>query len=279
MQIKKAILSAFVLVCSFTGVHSQKLDLGILLGGSYYYGDVVNEIEISTIRPAASGFIRYTLGRRLALRGNVVYARITGDDKLSSSSFQNKRDWRFFTDILEGSLVAEWNIIEDRNTGRKIWRPFVPYVYAGVGVFYYNPKTEYNGEVIGLRPLMLSGINYSQYALCFPLGIGYRYYLSKNLLFGLDFGIRYTSTSYLDDIGGSDRYIDESLMKDANLGSVLLGRTYTPGSPRGKMSYSKFDINDLYYVGGISLAYRFDKVIGSARPSYQGKSIRCPRFY
>src|SRR3954465_579474 len=104
----KLFVTLSFLTAAFT-LKAQNMDIGLLLGGSYYYGDVVNEIEPSTIRPAFGGFIRYRLGERLALKAFGAYAKVTGDDKLSESEWQQQRNWSFESTIIEGSIQAEFN--------------------------------------------------------------------------------------------------------------------------------------------------------------------------
>lgn len=270
------------ILLTFSALHgfSQKLEMGLLLGGSYYYGDVVNEIEVSTIGPAGAVFLRYHMNDRFALRGTGAFARVSGDDKLSSSPWQQNRNWAFFTDIIEGSLQLEYNLIEDRNSGRKIRNPFIPYVFAGVGAFYFKPQTDHFGGAQSLAPLMTSGVKYEQIAAAIPIGVGFRYYISKQIQLGFEIGFRYTTTSYIDDIGGTDKYVDPATTPFPALVESLYSRSPSNrnvGDARGKMGYTTLKLNDSYIVGGLTLSYRFSK--GGGGRGFGGKAIRCPRFY
>ena len=137
----KTIYKIFILliITSFvsTTVNAQKIDVGILLGGSYYYGDVVNELEPSTMRGAVGGFLRYRLGNRFAIKAYGGFNQVSGDDQLSESEWQRQRKWTFQTNILEGSLQLEGNLIEDRNSGRRFANPFLPYLFGGIGLFNF----------------------------------------------------------------------------------------------------------------------------------------------
>ncbi len=279
---KVFVLSICLFFTSFSAI-AQRLEFGLLLGGAYYYGDVVNELEVTTIRQAAGGFLRLHLNDRFAIKGFGGYARVTGDDKLSSSPWQKGRNWAFFTDIFEGSLQLEYNLIEDRNSGRKIRNPFIPYIFAGVGAFYFKPQTEHFGNAQSLAPLMTSGKKYEQIAAAVPVGVGFRYYLSKKIQVGFEVGFRYTSTSYIDDIGGSDKYVDPSITPYPSLVESLYSRSASnrnPGDARGKMGYTTLKLNDSYLIGGVTISYRFSKGGGGGGGrGFGGKAIRCPRFY
>jgi hypothetical protein len=263
-------------------VCAQKVDIGASIGGAYYYGDVVNEVTPSTIRPTIGGFIRYHLTSRFAVRANGLYARISGDDRLSTSEWQQERDFRFYTDILEASGVFEFNLIDDRNTGRRIRNPYIPYVFGGVGIFYYRPGTDIFGRDQSLRPLQLSGVAYSEYGVCMPFGIGLRYYAFGNFLIGAEIGLRYTNTSYLDDIGNNDRYVDPASTPFPKATEFVYNRTganRNPGDYRGKLGLSNFNYNDFYMLGTFTVSYKLGKRLGTKGRSYGGKAIRCPRFY
>jgi hypothetical protein len=286
MKLKNSLLIGLILSAITFTAKAQNMDIGLLLGGSYYYGDVVNEIEPTTIGPAVGGFVRYRLGDRFALKAFAGYAKVSGDDKLSESEWQLQRNWSFESTILEGSIQAEFNLIEDRNKGRRYANPMIPYLFAGVGMFYFEPKSLYaGGSMQSTAPLQLSGVAYSQTAISVPIGIGFRYYVSKKFQLGLEFGMRYTTTSYIDDIGGADRYIDPSLTPHPEITRYYYGKATgnaNPGDLRGKMALAKLSVNDLYFIYGVTASYTLGKSSGGvsrggSRPS--GRAVRCPRFY
>ncbi len=296
MKILSKILVLLIFTFTLAGnTQAQKLDLGLLLGGSYYYGDVVNELEPSTVGAAVGGFLRYRLGGRVALKGYVGYNSISGDDKLSESKWQQERNWTFETSIIEASLQAEFNLIEDRNRGRRFANPFIPYLFAGVGTINFTPKSEYNGVMTNVAPLQLSGVAYATSAIAVPFGIGARFYASRNFQLGFEFGVRYTNTSYLDDIAPNNFYIDPNLTPNPTMTKYYYGRSVAnknPGDLRSKMGNTKKEdygsngfnqflgASDLYVTMGVTAAYTFGQGGGGGggRRGY-GKVLGCPRFY
>jgi hypothetical protein len=279
-------LSFLFLSLFFLKANAQKTEVGVLLGVSSYYGDIVNTYDPSTFRFAGTFFLRYHLDPRLAIRANLAYARVTGADSNSKDSeFQRNRNMSFFTDIIELSAVAEYNLIADKNKGRRVRTPFIPYVYGGIGVFYYEPWATYpvTGQPIRLRPLQTDGSSYSPIAICIPVGIGFRIYLSRNWQLGAELGARLTSTSHIDDVDGNSKYPDPAdLPSDA--ARVMYDPNPSPKDPDTGIGYGKpgkvrgkvENINDIYFIGGVTLSYRLWP--GKVR-SYGGKAIRCPRFY
>lgn len=255
--------------------YAQKVDVGGYLGASYYYGDVVNEIEPSTIRFGVGAFLRNRLNDRVAMRlmGSVV--NISGVDSLSESTFQKRRNWNFNTMIMEGALLFEYNLLEDRNRGRRFRNKTIPYLFAGVGLFYMMPKTTFKGVDLDITNLGLSGSPISQIAFCVPFGAGIRRYIKNNLQIGFELNVRYSLSSYIDGVGGNDKIIDRNSLpfsvsrdiQDAGLGNNV-------GGPRGKMG----GISDIYMTAGVTFAYTLGASGGGGRGG-SGSAIRCPRFY
>lgn len=279
----KYIIAILVSFCSLNAI-AQKFEVGALIGGSYYYGDIVNELEPSTIRGAGGLFLRYHVNERIAIKFFGGYARVTGGDSLSSSSFQKNRNLSFWSDIFEGSAQLEFNLIQDRYRGRRLLNKFIPYAFVGLGGFYFNSKANYplTNAPIALATLRTEGKAYNQYAVCVPLGLGFRYYVTRKIQLGLELGIRYTSTSYIDDVGGSKAlYPNAALLPFKPASAVMSFRnpkysylespaSFPTGKQRGKVA-----VSDIYVIGGLTVSYRF----GSGGGGYRGRAVRCPRFY
>lgn len=262
-------------------VKSQTFELGGMLGGSYYFGDVNNEWGImpSQVRYSYMAFGKLYLNPRIVLRGNIAYGRVVGIDTLASSSlWQRRRNLNFFTDITEFSGVIELNLVEDRAKGRKIKNRTIPYIFAGVGFFHFNPQTLYNDQTYNLTEFNTAGETYSQNAICFPIGGGVRRYITPNFLIGIEFGARLTSTSYLDDIPGrTSKWQDYRTITDPLKYRLTFGREITdnrvrpPGGLRGKLNG-----NDMYFFFGVTLSYKRN---GSFVRGFRGRAVSCPRFY
>lgn len=297
---QKLIRSFLAIVALFIATlptQAQKADIGLLAGASYYYGDVVNEFTPSAFGPAFGGFLRYRLGDRFALKGFAGYIKISGDDQYSSSEWQKQRNWTFETSIIEASLQGEFNLVEDRNRGRRFANPFIPYLFGGIGFISFNPQGDYMGTMFDLAPLQLSGYAYKTSAITVPFGFGFRYYVARNFQIGAEFGIRYTTTSHLDDIAPNDKYVVASTTPNPQLTNYFYAKSTAnrnPGDLRSKMGAVKGEsgsngfnaalgASDLYFVNAITFAYTFGSggggTGGGRGRSSGGKAIRCPRFY
>lgn len=262
------------MLSNFAG--AQTWDFGVTAGGTYYYGDVVDEFNYQNMRYYDGAFIRKNLDRKRSIRVNVAYIRIIGLDSLGSS-FQKGRNLNFYTDIYEGSIQYEYNLIEDISGGRK-GKVFTPYIFGGIGAIYFTPKTVVGKSKFELSTLKTAGITYSQIAIVFPLGGGIRYALTPNLQLGFEGSIRITSTSDLDDIRGKSVYPDPAKLPNET-SRLIYDRSPIPGYGKPGRIRGKLDfITDCYFLYGLTLSYRIGNS-NTSRSGFVGGRSRCPRFY
>jgi hypothetical protein len=278
-----AFSALFFFVLASGQTKAQGIEFGLFLGASNYMGDLSNDgVVLSTTAPSGSIIARYNLSEKWALKGFFGYGRVSGTDQNSSYSVQKSRNLSFYTDIYEASLQLEFNLV--RNSYRyTATKKMIPYLFAGIGLFNFNPKTELNGTKVELQPLGTEGqgtttyndrVKYALTQACIPLGIGFKKRISKRLTIGMEFGARYTFTNYLDDVGGV--YADANVVGRSNgeTARLLSDRSWEL-TPDGKnlfddgdaRSMKKININDIYFMGGITFTYIFPNA-----------GIRCPRF-
>jgi len=140
------------------------------------------------------------------------------------------------------------------------------YGFAGVGIFYFNPKTEIDGHVYELQPMGTEGQGsvptrekYSRIQMCIPVGIGFKYTIDRAWGVGLELGLRKTFTDYIDDVsttyfdfaGYGDpeaalkEYVSDPSLGDPAAGASPTGAGMQRGDPRDKDSYlfAIFSIN------------------------------------
>ncbi|TGE26276.1 DUF6089 family protein [Hymenobacter metallicola] len=256
----------------------QYNSVGVSLNAMNYFGDVVPKASIPSLRFAATrpniGFnFTHRFAPRISVRAALAYGRITGDDEKAADKndadarFRYHRNMNFRNDIFEASAVGVFDLIANRNNYIK--RPdFVPYVFAGIGVFHHNPKglvrggtipaSLSSGDYVDLQPLRTEGVDYSLWNFSLPFGGGVRYKINKSFDIGLEIGWRKTFSDYLDDVSGT--YVEDSkLGGDA---AKYFGRGITrtddgtfnnfnvPGEMRGKGNEK-----DWYIVTGVNVNY------------------------
>jgi opacity protein-like surface antigen len=295
---KSASIIVFLLIIAPVLTFGQKqqkktpsLDFGLYLGGSNYMGEFTKgSMPVWGNTNLAGGLIaRYNYGPYLTFKGTAVYGKIEGSDKeFSNDVYRHRRNLSFKSDIVEFSIQGEWNILGYENTRTSYgWSP---YLFAGISVFRFNPKTQFNyvaglhdptlqgqdGDWIELQPLGTEGQEttkfndkrrYSLTQLSVPLGAGVKWQLNDNWAFGIDFGVRKTFTDYIDDV--SSIYVDNIIVGGASgpMAVALKDRSleigqpaFENGDPRGNSK-----TKDWYMIGGITLTYR---ILGGRQPCF-----------
>ncbi|HTX89062.1 MAG TPA: DUF6089 family protein, partial [Bacteroidales bacterium] len=177
------------------------------------------------------------------------------------TKFLPGRDLSFTSNITDIAVEAEFNFLEYFiGSGRHF---ITPYIYAGVSVFFFNPKS--GGEA--LQPLGTEGQNteggkkpYSLVDVSIPFGLGMKLSVSQRIGFTLFWEMHKTFTDYLDDVSGT-YYLNGASIDPNNTAEFLSdpARSHQPGMERGNSKN-----NDWYAFAGISVSYRF-KVHGNRR--------------
>lgn len=167
------------------GAQAQKIEIGAGLGGLLYKGDIVPNLTVNNIRPAANLFFRYNATKSVSFRVSLMGGQIVGDDRHSRDPFQQARNASFHNGITEASGDIEYNFRNFKSMPNV--RNWTPYVFGGLGFYNYRNLNT----------------NKSTVALGFPLGVGVKYEFSRPWSLGFEFGTRFTSNDNLDGIGAT----------------------------------------------------------------------------
>lgn len=267
-------LSIFICLTSFLSsgqyhTNLSKSEIGLMVGGSYYIGDLNRFAHFRGTQLAGGIVYRYNIHSRLSFRANFTYGSVVGDDALAKEELLKNRNLNFRSDIFELGAGVEFNYFpfqlgHDRYKG-------TAYLLAEIGMFKMNPSTVHNGETIFLQPIGTEGQGsplsskgkYPLYQVCIPLGVGVKLSLGKRASLNLEYGIRKTFTDYLDDVG-ADSFLDPVELAEANgpLAATLSNKSLD-GNRYGKRGTSA--TKDWYAFFGASLMFR----LGSPENCYQ----------
>lgn len=137
---------------------------------------------------------------------------------------------------------------------------FTPYLFTGVTLTGFNPKTNFEGKVYELKNYLTEGQSeYKTLAYSIPFGAGVKYNFGKYFNIAGEIGYRNTSSDYLDDVSGV--YASTSSLQDNNpekaalriaLADRSMNKIGVPGTQRGD-----FRKKDSYVFVGITLSYTF----------------------
>ncbi len=285
MNLKKLPFALFILLLTSIENEISAQEFGLQINGGLmnYGGDLQTKLYTFNESQLTAGANLIYQVKNFALRAGFTYGSVHADDK-KVDAFAN-RNLSFKSIITEGSLCLEYDFFSADNDHK-----LIPYVFAGIGVYHYNPYTTYNSQKVYLQPLGTEGEGltiypdrkmYSLTNFEDPLGIGVKYKLSSNFLIGIEFNSRFLYTDYLDDV--SKTYPDENeLFKERGQLAVDVSfrgdelnpaLTYPSGKLRGNSHH-----NDNYYTSVLTLTYIFSgNSLFKNSFGHSKHSINCPK--
>lgn len=172
-------------------------DIGVWVGESYYLGEL-NQKHFAPFNLGLGAFYRYNYDDRLSARFGFSYGKISGNDQLSGSSFDNQRNFSFSSTIMEISAIGEFNFLPFSHLNPKSALS-TPYFFFGLSYFHHQPKGNTGGENVNFLTGNSEGVRYRNLQLGIPMGVGMKVMMGK---MGMEFqwGIRKTFTDYLDQV-------------------------------------------------------------------------------
>lgn len=273
----------FLLLIPFLTKAQSPLQLTVFAGASNYQGDLQPKrytFEQSNLAIGAG--LRYELTERLALRGELRYGKLEATDKMNPEPYKG-RNLNFNSKLYEASGLLEYSVgsLEDRR--------MVPYVFAGLALYHFNPFTfDSTGNKRDLRPLSTEGQGLSQYPdrkmyklnqLAIPFGVGVRIAANDFVTVGVEVGVRKLFTDYIDDV--SKTYVDEQVLLQAR-GPLAVELAYRGDELKNGAPYPIVNTvrggpyKDWYYYTGITFGFRLFDLNRS--PLERGNRFRtsCP---
>lgn len=257
-------LLSLLFVCATLHASAQDLEISLTGGSMNYVGDLQPKFfNLKQALPAGGLKISYSVSPQFSIRTGFTYGKVQAYDQLSTDATQKARNLNFQSRILEFHLAGEYDILP---MDQYIWSP---YVFAGVGVFQFNPYTkDAFGNQVFLQSLATEGQGlagnsdpYKLTALSIPMGVGVKVALSQAVTASGEFGLRKIFTDYLDDVSGN--YPSQSaLLAAKGPQSVALsfrGDELPPFSasfPSSSTARGTKSGKDWYYYAGLSLSLR-----------------------
>ena len=207
---------------------AQEYDAGVFAGVTAYQGDLSNSnLDFNEINLGYGAYYRYQFTNYFAFRGSFMMGKVSGNDKYSSKELRRQRGYSFSSSVMDVSAVAELDVFGLNVAGPTsiIKRKFSPYLFIGIGGGMYTPKVKTTEKALHALDAKQGK---SSYSLSIPMGVGFRYNLSK-VTIGLEGSLRQALSDYVDGISFS-------------------------GNP---------DFKDWYGYMGLTLGYRFGAVSGA----------------
>jgi hypothetical protein len=193
------------------GARAQRSsELGVSGGVSYYVGELNPGRPFTLVQPAYGLFYRLNLNSRIAWQLHANKGKVKGDDAISN--FFPNRQLNFESPVTEIGVQFEVNFM-DYFIG-SVRHRITPYIFGGAGIFMFKPTGIINGTKTELQPLTTEGQGlpgrqkeYKLTSVSFPMGIGGKFSINRYVGLGFEWGVRKTTTDYLDDIS-TTYYLD-----------------------------------------------------------------------
>ncbi|QQR97458.1 MAG: outer membrane beta-barrel protein [Sphingobacteriales bacterium] len=241
---------------NFGGDDASGHAVGISLGPAWALTDLGGANKISTpfikdldfpgTKFGLSAFYKYHINEWVAVRANLMWAMLHGDDRFISGPdvyavhsdvndafFRKVRNLDFKTHLFQINAMAEVNLkkYDPRAYGKGDKLRWAPYVGGGVGMFFFNPWTktfdatnvadnpyistaeataleEYNGKKIKLRKLATEGSSYKPINFNLSAMLGIKFNVSERISVALEGWYHQTFTDRLDDVDGNYPNLD-----------------------------------------------------------------------
>ena len=220
---KKLILFSILLCYSLFSCAQDKWEIGASLGKANYLGDLVEpSFTFSQSEFAFGTLLRYRWKDHINFRSNLLIGKLVGDDE--NYQITQDRGASFETSFMEISILAEYDLFALPINGKGAWKERVaPYGFLGLGFSLIDPSIQFDSN----SPEISSDLaeQYSDIQPVVPIGVGIKYNALKNVTVGLELGIHFTFTDYLDgvsqsgDPGNNDQYVSWGLVVSYVLGN------------------------------------------------------------
>ena len=292
------------------GSEKGSVEIGINLGPTFFLGDLgghrgigttfIKDVNLPVTKFMKGLFLTVSPNEWIGFRLAAQLTYLEGSDNLITTkgvneTYRKDRNLDFKSNVSEAYAAIEIFPFSILNLGNDDYMSKIrPYVFAGVGIFHFNPMgslTDANGNISWhyLQPLHTEGQGFKEYPnrpnykltqLNIPLGMGVKYLLSNNVNVGLELLYRKTFTDYIDDV--STNYINHDLFNkylsaaDANIALQIndkssgTGITRTnPGDQRGNVKN-----DDAYFSFVLKIGFKIAG--GNDYDKEVTKRTKCP---
>ncbi len=245
---------------------AQRWEIGVGAGISYYVGDLNPTGHFKFPHPSGTIFVKRVLTEHWSIRGGFTYLGVYADDQQGDFAYQPVRNLNFTTHIFELHAAAELNFFPfsmSPDRYQKHIRKWTPYMFAGVGAYYYDPRTLDGG--VALLPLGTEGqgtsatdrVQYSPVMPCVPFGLGVKFNIKNKFAIGLEYGMRLTFNDYLDDVSTDYSINGVIAAENGATAANLSNRSLGDYSAQSNDFYQRGIKTDLDWYGylGVSLIF------------------------
>ena len=228
----KSIILIIFSVCFVSNIQAQIYEVGVMLGGSNFIGDVGSTTYIAPKNPGAGLLLKWNRSPRHSFRASVLFTELEGNDLDSNDPRRIARGYHFKNNILEFSVGMEFTFLDfDLHSMEP---QMTPYIYTGISTakhknYFFDPLQSPSSNGL-LDPIFE---NTSSWAYGIPMVLGFKATAGNGFIFAAEVGVRYTTSDELD------------------------GSVPDSSSLKKRYSFGNLNSNDWYVFSGITVTYTF----------------------
>ncbi len=200
-KFKLQIISIIVLIAFPKFANAQKLEIGAGVGASIFQGDLGGtlnngayefwDMDLSSIRGMGQIMAKYAIVPNVKLRGNLAYARISGNDKYAGNPEIFDRGVSMDGNVYQGSLNLEFGLVPNNKI----------YGILGIGYAGYDVNTFEKGQNLN-SPFSSS--------FSIPIGIGVKLATFERGRLDLEAVAHYLNSDLVDGYAGPNSYSNDT---------------------------------------------------------------------
>jgi Domain of unknown function (DUF6089) len=170
-----------------------RMELGAAVGGCFYMGDANYTTPFKNTGAAGGALVRFILNQRMAIKANLIAARISGATS-AGDSYPYGGQAKFKRGLMDIGAQYEYNFLAYGNGyGYRGGHRFTPYITAGLGAtFAFPPHGVFTANI--------------------PLGAGVKYKIGERLNVGAEMTMRFSMSDKIDVTDKSGLQLDNPYM-------------------------------------------------------------------
>ncbi|MBR4272897.1 MAG: hypothetical protein IKQ30_08665 [Bacteroidales bacterium] len=261
--------------------------MGDLGGGDDNGGHFFNfkDLDPGILKLSTMAGYRYRLADRLTGKFTFTFSKVAADDINANNEARRSRNLNFKSNLLEFGIGGEYYFLREKDMSRfsggegMFWKKWSGYISVELALLHFNPMGMYNGQWYELQPLCTEGQGtgveflardggneyvvsasdpYKLTAISIPVGIGFKYQVTREVSLGIELLQHFTTTDYIDDCSSYYfNYDEQGVTPPSEMTKVFADRrsgvsSLETGGKRGNSGY-----NDAYFTALFTLHYRF----------------------
>ena len=178
---KLAVIMLMIATLMAAQAQEYRFEVGGALGMSGYLGDANNANLLKKPGYVAGGLFRYIINSRMALKANLLTAKISGNSANLANTYPDAQTYAFSSQLYDLGAQFEFNFLN-----------------YGIGSKYLKLKRISPYLTLGVGATLATGDG-DAFTLNVPMGVGVKYKLGERLNIGLEFTMRKAFSDKLDE--------------------------------------------------------------------------------